>query len=79
MPGKPTTIDDYLARVGPEQRVALERLRKIIKTTAPSAEECISYQVPGVSPEWRARRLWRVAEVLRVLPDEWHDRRGVQG
>jgi uncharacterized protein YdhG (YjbR/CyaY superfamily) len=47
MPGKPTTIDDYLARVSPEQRVALEKLRKVIRATAPKAEECISYQVPA--------------------------------
>jgi uncharacterized protein YdhG (YjbR/CyaY superfamily) len=40
---RPVTIDDYLARVGPEQRVVLERLRKTIRAAAPKAEECISY------------------------------------
>jgi uncharacterized protein YdhG (YjbR/CyaY superfamily) len=39
------TIDDYLAAVSEDKRAALERLRKIIKTAAPKAEECISYQL----------------------------------
>ncbi len=45
MPAKPRTIDDYLAAVSDEQRVALEKLRKTIKSAAPKAEECISYQL----------------------------------
>jgi uncharacterized protein YdhG (YjbR/CyaY superfamily) len=40
---RPRTIDEYLERVSPEQRVALERLRKTIRAAAPRAEECISY------------------------------------
>lgn len=44
---KPTTHDDYLATVTPEQRVALEQLRKIIRAAAPKAEECISYGIAG--------------------------------
>jgi uncharacterized protein YdhG (YjbR/CyaY superfamily) len=40
---KPRTIDQYLAGVKPEQRVALETLRRTIRTVAPEAEECISY------------------------------------
>ena len=40
---RPASIDDYLAKVGAEQRVALERLRKTIRSAAPKAEECISY------------------------------------
>ena len=43
--GRPTTIGEYLARVSPEQRVALERLRKTIRGAAPKAEECISYGI----------------------------------
>ncbi len=38
-----TTIDEYLAPLSPEQRAALEKLRKAIKAAAPQAEECISY------------------------------------
>jgi uncharacterized protein YdhG (YjbR/CyaY superfamily) len=40
---KPETIDDYLARVSDDQRAALEKLRKTIRTIVPKAEECISY------------------------------------
>jgi uncharacterized protein YdhG (YjbR/CyaY superfamily) len=40
------TIDEYLARVSEDQRVALERLRGIIRAAAPQAEECISYRIP---------------------------------
>jgi len=45
MPGRPTTIDEYLAAVSDEQRVALEKLRRTIRAAAPKAEECISYQL----------------------------------
>ena len=41
----PASIDDYLAKVSDEQRVALERLRKTIRAAAPKAEECISYGI----------------------------------
>ena len=43
----PKTIDDYLATVSAEHRVALEKLRKQIKAAAPKAEECISYGLPA--------------------------------
>jgi uncharacterized protein YdhG (YjbR/CyaY superfamily) len=39
--------DEYLAALGGDQRHALEKLRKEIKTAAPNAEECISYGIPG--------------------------------
>ena len=45
--GKPATVDEYLARVPPDKRTALERLRTTIRRTIPSAEECISYGMPG--------------------------------
>ncbi len=44
---KPQTIDEYLADVKPNQRVALETLRKSIHSVAPGAEECISYGIPA--------------------------------
>lgn len=44
---KPKTIDQYLARLEPRQRAALNRLRKAIRAAAPRAEECISYQLPA--------------------------------
>jgi uncharacterized protein YdhG (YjbR/CyaY superfamily) len=47
MSDKPESIDQYLARLSPEKRAALEKLRKDIKSAAPEAEECISYQMPA--------------------------------
>jgi uncharacterized protein YdhG (YjbR/CyaY superfamily) len=41
------TIDQYLAGVKADQRVALETLRKIIRASAPKLEECISYGIPA--------------------------------
>ena len=46
MSAKPQTIDEYLAPLSDEKRAALEKLRKAIKSAAPQAEECISYQIP---------------------------------
>jgi len=47
MRAKPKTVDAYLARLSDTQRTALEKLRRDIKAAAPSAEECISYDIPG--------------------------------
>ena len=43
----PQTIDEYLALLSNDKRAVLEKLRKAIKSAAPKAEECISYQIPG--------------------------------
>jgi uncharacterized protein YdhG (YjbR/CyaY superfamily) len=47
MSAKPQTIDEYLAPLSKEKRAALEKLRRAIKSAAPKAEECISYQIPA--------------------------------
>ena len=51
MVAKPKTpaknIDEFLAALPDDKRVALEKLRKTIKAAAPKAEECISYGVPA--------------------------------
>jgi uncharacterized protein YdhG (YjbR/CyaY superfamily) len=47
MPNPPKNIDDYLKSVSPEQRKALQKLRKQIASLAPRAEECISYSMPA--------------------------------
>lgn len=47
MRNRPRTIDEYLAPLSSEKRAALEKLRRAIKSAAPDAEECISYQIPG--------------------------------
>ena len=44
---KPRTIDEYLKQAQPDQRGALEKLRRAILALAPGAEECISYGVPA--------------------------------
>lgn len=44
---KPGTIDEYLADLSDDKRAALIKLRKDIKTAAPTVEECISYQLPA--------------------------------
>jgi uncharacterized protein YdhG (YjbR/CyaY superfamily) len=43
----PTSVDDYLSRLAPEPRRALEKLRRDIHAAAPGAEECISYKLPA--------------------------------
>lgn len=47
MPAKPKTIAEYLKPLSAEKRAALEKLRQAIKSAAPKAEECISYDIPG--------------------------------
>jgi len=47
MQDAPATTDDYLARLPPAQRDALNRLRRQILAAAPGAQECISYGMPG--------------------------------
>src|SRR4030095_1859849 len=42
----PGSIDEYLATLSEDKRAALEKLRRAIKSAAPDAEECISYQMP---------------------------------
>jgi uncharacterized protein YdhG (YjbR/CyaY superfamily) len=44
---KAKTIDEYLAGLTDDKRIALERLRRTIRAAAPQAEECISYQIPA--------------------------------
>jgi uncharacterized protein YdhG (YjbR/CyaY superfamily) len=50
VPGKgsvPTeTVDDYLKLVPEDARIALEKLRKILKAAAPGTTEVISYRIP---------------------------------
>jgi uncharacterized protein YdhG (YjbR/CyaY superfamily) len=40
-------IDVYLAKVSGNKRVALDKLRKTIRSIVPKAEECISYGMPA--------------------------------
>jgi uncharacterized protein YdhG (YjbR/CyaY superfamily) len=47
MNAKPRTIDEYLAGLPVDQRVALGKVRKAVKAAAPEAEECFSYGMPA--------------------------------
>jgi uncharacterized protein YdhG (YjbR/CyaY superfamily) len=41
------SVDEYLAALPREQRLALEKLRRAIKTAAPEATEGIAYDMPA--------------------------------
>jgi uncharacterized protein (DUF1697 family)/uncharacterized protein YdhG (YjbR/CyaY superfamily) len=47
MARKPTSIDEYLVSIRDEQRAALERIRRTIRSAAPEAKECIRYGIPA--------------------------------
>ena len=49
----PTSVEDYLAALPEESRVALEELRRTIKAAAPEATETISYQMPAFKDHGR--------------------------
>lgn len=42
----PQTIDDYIANFPKDIQDILEKIRTVVKTAAPDAEEKISYQMP---------------------------------
>ncbi len=49
----PATIDEYLAGVPEDKRVALERLRQQVRAAAPDATEAISYGMPAFKLDGR--------------------------
>ncbi len=53
MGDKPRNTDEYLATLTDDKRATLEKLRKAIKTAAPKAEECISYQLAAFRHDQR--------------------------
>lgn len=46
------TIDEYLATVSETDRIALEKLRQVIRSAAPKAEEIITYQIPAFRDDY---------------------------
>jgi uncharacterized protein YdhG (YjbR/CyaY superfamily) len=44
---KPQSIDEYLAGLSPDNRAALQKVRRAVHAAAPGAEECISYGMPA--------------------------------
>jgi len=47
MQAKAETIEEYLDPLSKDKRAALEKLRKDIRSAAPTAVECISYGIPA--------------------------------
>ena len=43
MAKQPQTIDEYLAGLSPEDRAALQKVRRAVHAAAPGAVECVSY------------------------------------
>lgn len=81
MADKPSTIDEYLARVEEPKRSTLEVLRRTILEVVPDAEETISYGVPVFKVRGKAvagfaaftghcSYLPHSSTVLTQLPDE---------
>jgi uncharacterized protein YdhG (YjbR/CyaY superfamily) len=48
------TVPKYLARLDPDKRSALERVRRIIRAAAPRAEEHISHHLPAYRLDGRS-------------------------
>jgi uncharacterized protein YdhG (YjbR/CyaY superfamily) len=46
-PGKPTTIDEYISQHPEDVQQIMQKIRQVIKETAPEAVERISYQMPA--------------------------------
>jgi uncharacterized protein YdhG (YjbR/CyaY superfamily) len=52
MPG-PTTVDEYLTTKTDAQRAGLEAMRAAIRAAAPTADEVITYKMPGFKTHGR--------------------------
>jgi uncharacterized protein YdhG (YjbR/CyaY superfamily) len=65
------TIDAYLAKLTPDKRAALTKLRNAIKAIVPRAEECISYQMPAFRLDGRMLVWFGAATkgTIRFQPD----------
>jgi uncharacterized protein YdhG (YjbR/CyaY superfamily) len=58
---KPRTIDEYLAGLSPDNRAALQKVRRAVHAAAPRAEECISYGMPGFRLNGKLIAVFRAA------------------
>ena len=52
---KPANVEEYLDSVTPSQRKTLEKLRQLIQSIIPDAEECLSYALPAF--RWQGKTL----------------------
>jgi uncharacterized protein YdhG (YjbR/CyaY superfamily) len=46
-PATPTTIDEYTSAHSPDVQAILQKIRQIVRSVAPDAEETISYKIPA--------------------------------
>jgi hypothetical protein len=76
----PISVEEYLAALPKESRVALEKLRKRIRAAAPEAIETISYQMPAFKDHGRFLVSYAAfKEHLQPLPGERGCHRGTRG
>ena len=43
----PKTIDEYVAGFPPDVQAVLQKIRQVVRSAAPDAQETISYQIPA--------------------------------
>ena len=43
----PTTIDEYISAFSPDVQAILQKIRQVVQSAAPGAQETISYQIPA--------------------------------
>jgi len=43
----PTTIDEYISAFSPDVQAILQKIRQVVQSAAPGAQEAISYQMPA--------------------------------
>jgi uncharacterized protein YdhG (YjbR/CyaY superfamily) len=58
------SVEDYIATLPPEARSKLQSLRKIIRQSAPEAEEVISYNTPAF--KWNGMLVWYGAHTAHI-------------
>ncbi len=61
---KYASVEDYIAALPAEARTKLQSLRKIIRQTAPEAEEVISYNMPAF--KWNGMLVWYGAHTEHI-------------
>jgi uncharacterized protein YdhG (YjbR/CyaY superfamily) len=43
----PATIDEYISAFSPDVQATLQRIRQVVRSAAPDAQEAISYRIPA--------------------------------
>ncbi|UKJ64872.1 DUF1801 domain-containing protein [Cellulosimicrobium cellulans] len=52
-PGRPTTVDEYLATLAPDAREVVAHLRAVVHDAVPGLDERISYGIPTFTRDGR--------------------------